>query len=190
MKALEEKIIKDGVCIGDDILKVDNFLNHQIDVKFLDEIGKEIARLFADAKPNKILTVEASGIAIAIAASNYLGGIPVVFAKKAKPSTMQDGDYTAEAISFTKGITNVLHVSKKFLSNEDRVLIVDDFLARGEAGVALCNLVEQSGGEVVGFSAAIEKKHQGGADRIRSLGIKVQSLAVIESMHDGQIDFE
>lgn len=190
MKSLEEKIIKEGTCIGDDIVKVDNFLNHQIDVKFLDEIGKEIARLFADTNPNKILTVEASGIAIAVAASNHMGGIPVVFAKKAKPSTMQDGFYAAEAVSFTKGTTNILHVSKKFLSSEDKVLIVDDFLARGEAGMALCDLVKQAGGEVVGFSAAIEKKHQGGAERIRSLGVKVQSLAVIENMHDGQIDFE
>ena len=190
MKALEEKILKEGVCIGDDILKVDGFLNHQIDVKFLDEIGLEIARIFGEEKPNKILTVEASGIAIAVAASNHLGGIPVVFAKKAKPSTMQDGEYVAEAVSFTKGITNMLHVSKKFLSSNDRVLIVDDFLARGEAGMALCDLVKQAGGEIVGFTAAIEKKHQGGADRMRELGIKVQSLAVIEKMHDGKIDFE
>ncbi len=190
MKALEEKIVNEGTCIGDDIVKVDNFLNHQIDVKFLDEIGKEIARLFADSKPNKLLTVEASGIAIAIAASNHLGGIPVVFAKKAKPSTMQDGMYCAEAISFTKGVTNILHVSKKYLTSDDRVLIVDDFLARGEAGVALCDLVKQADGKIVGFAAAIEKKHQGGADRIRNLGVNVQSLAVISNIQDGKIDFE
>jgi len=190
MKALEEKILKEGKCIGSEILKVDMFLNHQIDVKFLDEMGAEIARLFKDEKPNKILTVESSGIAIAIAASRYFDYVPVVFAKKSKPSTMIDQSYAAQARSFTKGITNNLVVAKDFLSEADRVLIIDDFLACGEAGIALVDLVKQSGGKTVGFCAAIEKKHQGGAQRLRDMGIKVCNLAVIESMQDGKVNFE
>lgn len=190
MKSLEEKILKEGKCIGSEILKVDMFLNHQIDTKFMDEMGEEIARLFKDEKPNKILTIEASGIAIAMAASRALGYIPVVFAKKSKPSTMVDGNYMADAKSFTKGTVNTLVVAKDFLNVEDRVLLVDDFLASGEAGLAMMDLVKQAGGKVVGFTAAIEKKHQGGGDRLRKEGIKVSNLAVIEKMQDGKIEFE
>ncbi|MDO5441009.1 MAG: xanthine phosphoribosyltransferase [Bacillota bacterium] len=190
MKLLEEKILNTGKCIGDDILKVDMFLNHQLDVKLLDDIGEEINRIFAEDKPNKILTVEASGIAIAVAASRAMGYLPVVFAKKTKPSTMIDDSYCAEAISFTKGTSSILRVSKDFLNKDDRVLIIDDFLAKGEAGMALCDLVKQAGGTVVGFTAAIEKEHQGGAERMRNIGIKVQSLAVIAEMRDGKITFK
>lgn len=190
MKALENKILTDGVCIGDDILKVDNFINHQIDIKLADEIGVEIARIFKDEKPNKIFTVESSGIVFAATAARAFDYLPMVFAKKTAPSTLIEDCYTAEAMSFTKGTKSVLRVSKKFLSAEDRVLIVDDFLARGEAGMALCDIVEQAGGKVVGFTAIIEKKHQGGADRLRARGIKVQSLAVIEKMQNGKITFE
>ena len=190
MKLLEEKILNTGKCIGDEILKVDMFLNHQIDVELLDQIGEEIKDIFKEQRPNKILTVEASGIAIAVAASRAMNYIPVVFAKKTKPSTMVDDSYTAEAMSFTKGVSSILRVSKDFLNKEDRVLIVDDFLAKGEAGMALCDIVKQAGATVVGFSAAIEKEYQGGADRLRSLGIKVQSLAVIKEMHGGKIQFK
>ncbi len=190
MKALEEKILREGTCIGDNILKVDNFLNHQLDVKFMDEMGEELARIFKENNPSKILTVESSGIAIAQSASRALGYIPVVFAKKTAPSTMIEDCYTAEAISFTKGTSSILRVSKNFLSEGDRVLIVDDFLARGEAGLALVSICEQAKAKVVGFSAAIEKKHQGGSAKLREKGIKVQSLAVIDTMHDGKVYFE
>ncbi len=190
MKALEEKIVKEGRCIGSEILKVDMFLNHRLDVKFIDEMGEEIARLFSEDQPNKILTVESSGIAIATATSRAMGYIQVVFAKKASPSTMSEEFYGAEARSFTKGTSSLLKVSKEFLGRGDRVLIVDDFLARGDAGIALCDLVDQAGGRVVGFAAAIEKKHQGGAARLRKQGVKVRCLAVIDSMRNGKILFE
>lgn len=190
MKALEEKILNEGKCIGSEILKVDMFLNHCLDVKFIDEMGEEIARIFAEERPNKILTVEASGIAIATATSRAIGYIQVVFAKKATPSTMSEEFYCAEARSFTKGTKSFLRVSKEFLGHNDRVLIVDDFLASGDAGIALCELVAQAGGRVVGFAAAIEKKYQGGAKRLRKQGVKVECLAVIDSMQDGRIIFE
>ncbi len=189
MKSLEEKILCEGRAIGTEILKVDSFLNHQMDVRFMDEIGAEIARLFAGRGINKILTVEASGIAVACAASRAMDCVPVVFAKKAAPNTMTEGFYSAEARSFTKGTVSVLRVAEKYLKPGDRVLIVDDFLASGEAGVALVSLARNAGAEVVGFSAVIEKKWQGGADRLRELGIEVKSLAVIAAINDGKITF-
>ena len=190
MKELEERILKDGVAIGDDILKVDSFLNQQIDTALLDNMGKEIAKIFADEKPTKVLTVEASGIAIAAAAAFHMGKLPLVFAKKSKPSTMVDDFYTAESFSFTKGTKSNLYVSKKYIGSGERVLIVDDFLAMGNSGLALCDIVKQAGATVVGYTAAVEKQYQGGADKIRELGVKVQSLAVIKEMHDGKITFE
>lgn len=189
MKSLEEKILREGSAIGTEILKVDSFLNHQMDVRFMDEIGAEIARLFARRGINKILTVEASGIAIACAASRAMDCVPVVFAKKAAPNTMTEDFYAAEAKSFTKGTVSMLRVAKQYLSPGDKVLIVDDFLASGEAGVALVSLARNAGAEVVGFSAVIEKKWQGGADRLRELGIEVKSLAVIAAINDGKITF-
>jgi len=189
MKALEEKILNNGVAIGTEIVKVDNFLNHQIDVRFLEEIGAEFARLFEKNKPNKILTVEASGIAIAFAVSPKMDYKPVVFAKKTSPNTMVGDFYSAEAKSFTKGTVSQLRVSKDFISEGDRVLIVDDFLARGEAGVALVNIVRMAGAEVVGFGAVIEKKFQGGAQKLRDMGVEVHSLAVVEKIEDGVITF-
>ena len=189
MKALEEKILKDGEVIGTEIVKVDGFINHRIDVKFMDEMGCEFARLFKDAKPNKILTVEASGIAIAVSSSRCFGYIPVVFAKKAAPNTMTEGAYEAEVRSFTKGTVSILHVSKKHLEKGDRVLILDDFLAHGEAGLALCDIVEQAGAQVVGLGAAIEKTYQGGAERLRARGITVKSLAAIAKIEDGKVTF-
>ena len=187
MKALEEKIVKEGRLIGSEILKVDNFLNHQIDTAFCDEMGKEIARLFGDMKPNKILTVESSGIAIACAASRFLGYIPVVFAKKTKPNTLTGDVYAEDCRSFTKGTVNTIIVDKRFLKPEDNVLIVDDFLASGEAGVAMCRLLEQAGCSIAGFTAAVEKRYQGGEDRIASMGVSVKCLAIIEKIENGRI---
>ncbi len=189
MKALQEKILREGRLIGTEIVKVDSFLNHRIDTRFADEMGEEIARLFAAERPNKILTVEASGIAIACSAARAFGYLPVVFAKKSRPSTMVDGSYAAEARSFTKGTVSVLVVAKDFLSPSDRVLIVDDFLATGEAGLAMCSLAEQAGATVCGFCAAISKNYQGGAARIAQKGIRVESLADIARIENGQIIF-
>ena len=189
MKLLEEKILKDGKAIGSEIVKVDNFLNHQLDVKMMDEMGKEIARLFAGRGVNKILTVEASGIAIACAAAMHMDCVPVVFAKKAAPSTMNEEFLAAEARSFTKGTVSLLRVAKKYIASEDVILIVDDFLATGEASLALVDIAHQGGAKVAGFTAAIEKQWQGGAEKLRAQGVDVQSLAVIREICDGQIEF-
>lgn len=190
MKALKEKILKEGVAIGTEIVKVDHFLNHRLDVKFLEEIGEEFKKRFERDEVNKILTVEASGIAVACLAAPYFGYAPVVFAKKAAPSTMTEGFYVAEAKSFTKGTVSLLRVSERFLEKGDKVLIIDDFLAHGQASLALANIVEQAGAEVVGIGAVIEKGFQGGSDRLREKGYKVESLAVIEKIVDGRIIFK
>ncbi len=189
MKLLEDKIIKDGKTIGTEIVKVDTFLNHQLDIELFDRMGEEIKRIFEADKPTKILTVESSGIAIAASAARAFGYLPVVFAKKTQPNTMTEECYSAEARSFTKGTTSVLRVSKHLLGPEDRVLIIDDFLAAGEAGCALCDILDQAGAKTVGFCAAIEKKHQDGAKRLRERGIKVCDLAVIDHIKDGRIVF-
>ena len=189
MKALKERIIADGVAIGTEIVKVDSFLNHQIDVALLSEIGREFARRFEGCGISKILTVEASGIAIACMASGHFGNIPVLFAKKTTPNTMTDDFYGAEVKSFTKGTSSIVRVSKKYLNPNDRVLIVDDFLAHGEAAVGMVELVRQAGATLIGVGAVIEKQFQGGSKRLREMGIRVESLAVIESIRDGRINF-
>lgn len=190
MKALKEKIIADGVAIGTEIVKVDSFLNHQIDVALMDEIGKEFAKRFQESKVTKILTVEASGIAIAVMVAKHFGNIPVLFAKKASPNTLTEEYYGAEVKSFTKGTTSVIRVSKKYLDKEDKVLIIDDFLAHGEASIGMAELVEQSGAELVGIGAVIEKRFQGGGARLQEKGYRVESLAIIESIRDGKIKFQ
>ncbi len=190
MKLLEDRIIQDGTCIGTEIVKVDSFLNHQLDVALFDAMGEEFARLFAAEKPSKILTVESSGIPIACAAARALGNLPVVFAKKSAPSTMIDGAYTSDVMSFTKGTVSTIRVAKPFLSPEDRILIIDDFLASGAAGMGLLDLIAQAGAKCVGFGAAIEKAHQGGEEKLREAGIKVECLAVIASIKDGKIEFK
>ena len=189
MKALKERIIADGVAIGTEIVKVDSFLNHQIDVALLDQIGQEFARIFAGREVSKILTVEASGIAIACMAARHFGNIPVLFAKKNFPNTMTEEFYGAAVKSFTKGTTSVVRVSKKYLCREDKVLILDDFLAHGEAAIGMAELVKQAGAELVGVGAVIEKQFQGGGKRLREKGCRVESLAIIESIHDGTINF-
>ncbi|MGI6767013.1 MAG: xanthine phosphoribosyltransferase [Lentihominibacter sp.] len=190
MESLKKKIREEGSVIGTEIVKVDSFLNHQIDVAFFDEIGAEFRKRFDGVRISKILTVEASGIGIACAAARYFGFPPVVFAKKSAPSTMTDGFFDAIAKSFTKGTVSNLKVDRKYLKEGDKVLILDDFLATGEASIALANLAEQAGAEVAGIGAVIEKGYQGGAQRLREKGYKVESLAVISRITDGRVYFE
>ena len=189
MKELKEKILKEGVAIGTEIVKVDHFLNHRLDVRFLERIGQEFRNRFKDCDIDKILTVEASGIAVACLTAPYFGYPPVVFAKKALPNTLTEGFYEAEARSFTKGTVSLFKVSQKFLCKGDRVLIIDDFLAHGEASLALADIVEQAGGIVVGVGAVIEKGFQGGGDKLREHGYRLESLAVVDALEDGKITF-
>ena len=186
MQALKDKILSEGQVIGDDILKVDGFLNHQIDTKFLEEIGCEFKKRFEGCKVDKILTVEASGIAVACETAKQFGSVPVVFAKKAKPNTIVEGCYSAEARSFTKGTIANLRVVKRFVSEGEKLLILDDFLASGEAAVALIRIAEKAGAEVVGFGAVIDKTFQGGRKRIQDMGVRVEALASIERFESGK----
>ena len=190
MDLLKEKIAKEGQVYAGNILKVDCFLNHQIDCTFLGEVGKEFHRLFKDEGVNKILTIEASGIAIgAMVAQEF--GCPLVFAKKNKTKNIAGDVYTTSVESFTHGTTYNVMVSKRFLNPGDKVLIVDDFLAIGNALKGLIDLVKQSGAELAGCGVVIEKGYQHGGDELRDSGIKVESLAIIESMNDetGEITF-
>lgn len=189
MDILKDRIVKDGVAIGTEILKVDSFLNHQIDVVLLDQIGAEFARTFSDAKVTKILTIEASGIPIACFAAVHFNHVPVIFAKKTAPSTMTEEFYGAEVKSFTKGTVSVARISRKYLNRDDTVLIVDDFLAHGEAAFGLASLVKQAGAGLAGVGAVIEKQFQGGGEKLAKAGIRVESLAVIKSIKDGNIEF-
>lgn len=189
MEKLKEKITTEGSTIGTEIVKVDGFLNHQIDVKFLEEVGREFRIRFEGVRVDKIITVEASGIAIACLAAPYFGYVPVVFAKKATPSTMDEGFLEAEAKSFTKGTVFKLKVAEKFICEGENILILDDFLASGEASAALAEIVEKGGAKVAGIGAVIEKGYQGGANRLREKGYRVESLALIEKIEDGVITF-
>ena len=183
MKALEEKIVKEGRIYDGDVLKVDSFLNHCMDIEFINEIGEEFHRLYADCGVNKILTIEASGIGIAcIAASKFEPVVPVVFAKKALSLNIGKELYSTKVFSYTKGKTYDAVVSKSYLSKGDRVLIIDDFLANGSALQALIDLCRQAGAEVVGAGIVIEKAYQDGGEAIRKMGIRVESLARIKSM--------
>ena len=189
MKYLEEKIIKDGVVKPGNILKVDNFLNHQIDVVTLNEMGKEFKSLFADKPINKILTIEASGIAIATMAALHFDNAPVVFAKKAKSRNIDNDLYTSVVHSYTYGKDYTITVAKKFLSPDDHILIVDDFMALGNAMIGLLDVVKQSGATVEGIGIAIEKGFQPGGQRLRDMGYNLHSLAIVESMNENEIIF-
>ena len=187
VKLLEEKIRSDGKILGKDILKVDSFINHQIDVPFLDLLGQEFYRLYRDEKIDKILTIEASGIAIACVAARYFG-VPVLFAKKSKSSNIGSELYVTEVASFTHGNVNKVVVSKNYLRKGERVLIIDDFLAEGNALYGLIDLCRQAGAEVVGCGILIEKAYQGGGERIRKL-CRVESLARISKMDENGVTF-
>ena len=189
MKLLEERILKDGQVFPGNILKVDSFLNHQIDVGLLCEMGKEIKRLYADAGINKILTIEASGIAIASIAAQYFE-CPVLFAKKTKTINIADTVYKTQVRSFTHCTQYDVILSKNFLSEKDNVLIVDDFLAEGNALLGLIDLCNQAGAKVAGCAIAIEKGFQEGRNRVESKGIRVESLAIVQEMKDNAVIFK
>lgn len=181
MDLLKKKILDEGEVYEGNILKVDGFLNHRIDIPFLRSVGKEFHRLFKDCGVNKILTIEASGIAIgAIVAEEF--GCPLVFAKKTKTKNIAGDVYTSQVESFTHGTTYDILVSKRFLDKDDKVLIVDDFLAIGNALNGLIELVNNSGAQLAGCGVVIEKGFQHGGDKLRSQGIRVESLAIVESM--------
>lgn len=188
MKLLEERILNDGVVKEGGIVKVDSFLNHQMDIGLINEIGKEFARLFAHQRITKILTVEASGIGIACIAAQYIG-CNVVFAKKSESKNLDGDIYTSKVVSYTKGKEYDIRVSKKFLSPDDRVLLIDDFLAKGKALLGLIDIVKQSGASVVGAGICIEKGFQEGGKIIRGMGVHLESLAIVELSEDGGIFF-
>lgn len=181
MKLLEDRILKDGHIGADNVLKVDSFLNHQIDVSFVCELGKEFYRLFKEENITKILTIEASGIGIACLAAQYFG-VPVVFAKKTKTINIYSDTYNATVHSYTHKKDYDIVVSKEFLSKEDNVLIIDDFLAKGSALTALLMLIEKAGAKTAGAGIVIEKAYQGGGNLVRDMGIRVESLAKIKSI--------
>ena len=188
MNFLEERIAKDGIVKEGNVLKVDSFLNHQMDIRLFDEMGAEFKRRFADASINKILTIEASGIGIACIAARHFD-VPVVFAKKSKSINIEGDVYVAEVESFTHKCKNQVIVSKKFINPEDKILIIDDFLANGCALLGLTNLVESAGATVEGIGIAIEKGFQGGGDRLRNMGVNYHALAVIEKADENGIIF-
>lgn len=181
MNFLEERIVKDGIVKENNVLKVDSFLNHQMDIALLDEIGKEFYRRFKDKPITKVLTIEASGIAIAYPAARCFN-VPMVFAKKAKSINIDGDMYTAEVESFTHKNKNTVIVSKKYLSPDDHVLIIDDFLANGCALQGLISITESAGATVEGIGIAIEKGFQFGGRIIRNLGYHLESLAIVDSM--------
>lgn len=188
MELLKQKILADAQVVDSDILKVDMFLNHQIDVDLLNEIGKEFHRIFADEKITKLLTIEASGIGIACIAAQYFS-VPVVFAKKGANRNVGNNIYKAGVFSYTKNTSTTIGISKSYINENDRVLIIDDFLANGKAVLGLINILGQAGAQLAGVGIVIEKGFQPGGDSLRSLGVRVESLAVIKSLDDGKVVF-
>ena len=189
MEVLHSAILERGQVVGEDILKVDTFLNHQLDVSLLNDIGKEFKRRYADEKITKILTIEASGIAIAIIAAQYFN-VPVVFAKKVASKNLDENTYETDVFSFTKAKNYKVRVSKKFINSDDRVLVLDDFLAQGRAALGLRDIVLQGGAELAGIGIVIEKGFQEGGSILRDKGIRVESLAVIQKFENGQPVFK
>lgn len=188
MDLLKTRILKDGVVLKGNILKVDSFLNHQMDPSLMAAIGEEFARRFNGVPITKILTIEASGIAPALFAGFFLK-VPVIFAKKTQSSNQDTSTYAAPVHSYTRGTDNYIRVSSCYLSNTDHVLLIDDFLAHGEALLGLAELVRQAGATVAGAGIVIEKGFQTGGQRVRSSGIRVESLAIIKDMSEGHVEF-
>ncbi len=190
MQLLEDRIIIDGKVFSGNVLKVDSFLNHQIDVELLDKVGLEIKKLFGDVNVTKVLTIEASGIGVGCMVAKHFN-CPLLFAKKSKTLNIKGDVYTSKVESFTHQCTYDIIVSKDFLNENDTVLIVDDFLAKGNALIGLIDIVNQSGANLAGCAIAIEKGYQGGGDKLRAQGIRVESMAIIDEMDDttGKIIF-
>ena len=185
MKTLKERIVNDGYVIGDDILKVDSFINHQVDTKLLDELGAYFRLKFDGV--TKILTIESSGIAFGVGVASHFGYAPMVFAKKSKSKILDEKNlYTTVVDSFTKGTTNVVSVDKRFLTKDDKCLIVDDFMAEGNAALGLVDLCNQAGATVVGVAIVIEKGFQGGRKRLEEKGIRVESAAIVDHFENGK----
>ncbi|CUB11588.1 Xanthine phosphoribosyltransferase [Bacillus cereus] len=188
MKVLQEKILNEGKVLSGDVLKVDAFLNHQIDPVLMQEIGKEFAKRFKEENITKIVTIESSGIAPAVMAALELG-VKVIFARKRKSLTLQDNMYVANVYSFTKQETNEISLSRNHIDESDRVLIIDDFLANGQAALGLMSLVEQAGASIAGIGIVIEKAFQDGGKKLREQGVRVESLAEIASLDNGAVTF-
>ena len=189
MKALEDRIFNKGIIINNDILKVDCFLNHQIDTVLIDELAEDMINFFKDVKIDKVLTIETSGIAIAYAVARILRK-PIVFAKKSKSATVGDDVYTTEIKSFTRNIVSKVTVSNKYLKENENILLVDDFLAEGNAAIGLIDLCNQAKANVIGFATAIEKGFQGGRKKIEANGVKVYSGAIIEAFENNKPIFK
>lgn len=189
MELLKNRILKDAIVIGDSIVKVDSFLNHQLDIELFNEMGKEFKKRFSDENISRILTVEASGIAVACIAAQYFN-VPVVFAKKYEALNLDSDTYQSEVYSFTKQKSYNIRVSKKYILPEDNVLIIDDFLANGKAASGLVDIVRQAGARVAGVGIVIEKGFQKGREALTQKGVRIESLAVIKSMKEGIIIFE
>ncbi|HDR7543799.1 MULTISPECIES: xanthine phosphoribosyltransferase [Bacillus] len=188
MKVLQEKILNEGKVLSGDVLKVDAFLNHQIDPVLMQEIGKEFAKRFKEEDITKIVTIESSGIAPSVMAALELG-VKVIFARKRKSLTLQDNMYVANVYSFTKQETNEISLSRNHIDENDRVLIIDDFLANGQAALGLMSLVEQAGASIAGIGIVIEKAFQDGGKKLREQGVRVESLAEIASLDNGTVTF-
>lgn len=188
MQIIKDKILSESQVLGNDILKVDMFLNHQLDIRLLSEIGKEFKRLFDGKGINKIVTIEASGIAIACMTAIHFD-VPVVYAKKGNAKNIGDDVFISSVYSFTKFDTYKISISKQYLSNNDKILIVDDFLANGHALSGLIDIANQAEAEIIGAGIVVEKAFQSGGDRLRKKGIDIKSLAVIKSIDDGKVVF-
>ena len=189
MKQLQKKIMQDGKVLSDQVLKVDSFLNHQIDPPLMKAIGDEFAERFKEDGVTIVLSIESSGIAPAMMTGLVLG-VPAIFARKRKSLTMSDHLFTSAVHSFTKNETNEISVSKDFLKKGDKVLVIDDFLANGQAVLGLLDIVEQAEAELVGVGIVIEKGFQPGGAMIREQGIRVESLAIIQSLENGKVEFK
>lgn len=188
MHALEQKILAEGIVLSEEVLKVDSFLNHQIDPVMMQQIGQEFARLFKDAGITKIITIEASGIAPAVMAGLELG-VPVIFARKYQSLTLKDDLYRSKVFSFTKQVESTIAISNKHISSNDKVLVIDDFLANGQAALGLADLIHQAQAEVVGIGIVIEKSFQPGRELLLEKGYRVESLARVKSLANGTVEF-
>lgn len=188
MNLLKERMIKDGDIREGNIIKVDSFLNHQIDIDLLNEIGREFKSRFEEKKIDKILTIEASGIAIAVIAAQYFN-VPVVFAKKTESKNLDMDTYESDVYSYTRGKTYTIRISKRYLNQGENILIVDDFLARGKAAQGLIEIINKAKCNLSGIGIVIEKGFQSGGEEIREKGIKLESLAIVDNIENGEIIF-